>query len=67
MKSINSITTSFNTQQELSPISMYENYQLPSSNIRIICKKILYLIGIPYEMANEETLIKKELQYLLVP
>ena len=60
MKSINSITTSFNTQQELSPISMYENYQLPSSNIRIICKKILYLIGIPYEMANEETLIKKE-------
>ena len=60
MKSINSITTSFNTQQDLSPLSIYENYQLPSSNVRIICKRILYLIGIPYEIANEETLIKKE-------
>ena len=60
MKSINSKTTSFNYQPELSSISNYENYQYQSSNIRVICKKILYLIGIPYEIANEETLIKKE-------
>ena len=60
MKSINKITTSFNTQLESSPLSIYDNFQLPSSNIRIISKRILYLIGIPYNLANEETLIKKE-------
>lgn len=60
MKSINSISTSFNTKQEISCPSNTENYQLTSSNVRIISKKILYLIGIPYEIANEETLIKKE-------
>ena len=60
MKSINNITTSFNTHTEISSSSNFEKYQTQSSNIRIICKKILYLIGIPYEIANEETLIKKE-------
>lgn len=60
MKSINNITTSFNTHIEISSSSNFEKYQTQSSNIRIICKKILYLIGIPYEIANEETLIKKE-------
>ena len=60
MKSINSITTSFNTHKEISTGSNYEKYQNQSSNIRIICKNILYLIGIPYEIAKEETLIKKE-------
>ena len=60
MKSNNNITTSFNTHTEISSSSNFEKYQTQSSNIRIICKKILYLIGIPYEIANEETLIKKE-------
>lgn len=60
MKSINSKTTSFNIHSELSSGKNFEKYQLQSSNIRVICKKILYLIGIPYEIANEETLIKKE-------
>ena len=60
MKSINNITTSFNNaHQELSNSSNSEKFQLPT-NIRVICKKILYLIGIPYEIANEETLMKKE-------
>ena len=60
MKSINYKTTSFNTSPELLSIPDYENYQYQPSNIRVISKKILYLIGIPYEIANEETLIKKE-------
>ena len=60
MKSINSKTTSFNIHSELSSGNNFEKYQPQSSNIRVICKKILYLIGIPYEIANEETLIKKE-------
>ena len=60
MKSINSKTTSFNIHSELSSGTNYEKYQHQSSNIRVICKKILYLIGIPYEIANEETLTKKE-------
>ena len=60
MKSINYKTTSFNTSPELLSVPDYENYQYQPSNIRVICKKILYLIGIPYEIANEETLIKKE-------
>ena len=60
MKSINSKTTSFNIHSELSSGSNFEKYQHQSSNIRVICKKILYLIGIPYEIANEKTLTKKE-------
>ena len=60
MKSNYSKTTSFNYQPELPTISSFENYQYHSSNTRVICKKILYLIGIAYEIANEETLIKKE-------
>ena len=60
MKSINYKTTSFNTSPELLSFPDYENYQYQPSNIRVISKKILYLIGIPYEIANEETLIKKE-------
>jgi hypothetical protein len=60
MKSNYSKTTSFNYQPELPTISSFENYQYHSPNTRVICKKILYLIGIAYEIANEETLIKKE-------
>jgi hypothetical protein len=60
MKSINYKTTSFNTSPEQLTFPEYENYQYQPSNIRVISKKILYLIGIPYEIANEETLIKKE-------
>ena len=60
MKSFNYKTTSFNTSQEQSNFLDFDFYKLPSSNIRVICKKMLYLIGIPYEIANEETLIKKE-------
>lgn len=59
MKSINYKTTSFNTSPELLSFPDYENYQYQPSNIRVISKKILYLIGIPYEIANEETLIKR--------
>ena len=60
MKPIISKTTSFNIHKEISSNSNFEKNQALSSNIRIICKNILYLIGIPYEIANEETLIKKE-------
>jgi CCR4-NOT transcription complex subunit 4 len=60
MKSINYKTTSFNTSPELLSVPDYDNYQYQPSNIRVICKQILYLIGIPYEIANEEILIKKE-------
>ena len=60
MKSYNYITTSFNTTQERSTFLDSDMYKMQSSNLRIICKKMLYLIGIPYEIANEETLIKKE-------
>ena len=60
MKSINSKTTSFNTKIEVSSVLNQDNFQLQLSNIRVISKKILYLIGIPYEIANEESLIKKE-------
>lgn len=60
MKSINYKTTSFNTSPELLSVPDYEIYQYQPSNIRVISKKILYLIGIPYEIANEDTLIKKE-------
>ncbi len=61
MKSNNYLTTSFNTNSDLSPsTSEYNNYQLQLSNIRVISKKIVYLIGIPIDIADEETLIKKE-------
>ena len=60
MKSFNPTTTSFNTPSELFSLQDYENYHFQPSSIRVISKKILYLIGIPYEIANEETLIKKE-------
>ena len=60
MKSYNYKTTSFNTQTDSVKSLDFTNSKLQSSNIRVICKNILYLIGIPYEIANEETLIKKE-------
>ena len=60
MKSINRKTTSFNIHSELLSGTNYEKNHHQSSNIRVICKQILYLIGIPYEIANEESLTKKE-------
>ena len=60
MKSFNYKTTSFNTHSDTSKSLDFDSYKLQSSNIRVICKNILYLIGIPYEIANEDTLIKKE-------
>ena len=60
MKSINYKTTSFNTQLELSPsMTNTSNYDI-YYNIRVISKKIVYLIGIPYQIADEEILIRKE-------
>ena len=60
MKSFNYKTTSFNNPIDSKKSFDSDNFKLQSSNIRVICKNILYLIGIPYEIANEETLIKKE-------
>ena len=60
MKSFNYKTTSFNNPIDSKKSFDSDNLKLKSSNIRVICKNILYLIGIPYEIANEETLIKKE-------
>ena len=60
MKSFNYKTTSFNTNSDAFNSLDFDNYKFQSSNIRVICKNILYLIGIPYEIANEDTLIKKE-------
>ena len=60
MKSYNYKTTSFNTQTDSVKSLDFTNSKLQSSNIRVICKNILYLIGIPYEIANEDTLIRKE-------
>ena len=60
MKSFNFETTSFNNPSELFSLSDYDNLHFQLSNVRVICKKILYLIGIPYEIADEEILIKKE-------
>ena len=51
-------TTSFNTKQKYPKNK--DISQLKFSSIRIINKRILYLVGIPYEIANEETLVKKE-------
>ena len=60
MKSFNYKTTSFNTHLDSQKAFDFDYYKSQSSNIRVICKNILYLIGIPYEIANEDTLIKKE-------
>ena len=60
MKSFNYKTTSFNTHSDNIKSLDFDNFKLQSSNIRVICKNILYLIGIPYEIANEDTLLKKE-------
>ena len=60
MKSFNYKTTSFNNLLDSKKTLDSDYIKSQSSNIRVICKNILYLIGIPYEIANEETLIKKE-------
>ena len=60
MKSFNYKTTSFNTHSDSVKSLDFDTVKFQSSNIRVICKNILYLIGIPYEIANEDTLIKKE-------
>ena len=60
MKSFNYKTTSFSTQSDSVKSLDFDNSKFQSSNIRVICKNILYLIGIPFEIANEDTLIKKE-------
>ena len=60
MKSFNYKTTSFNTHSDSINSLDFETSKFQSSNIRVICKNILYLIGIPIEIANEDTLIKKE-------
>ena len=39
----------------------FDNSKYQSSNIRVMCKNILYLIGIPIEIANKDTLIKKNI------
>ena len=60
MKSFNYKTTSFNTYSESLKSLDFDNFKLQSSSTRVICKNILYLIGIPYEIANEDILLKKE-------
>ena len=60
MKSNNYKTTSFNTHSELSPSASNSSNYEKNQNIRVICKNIVYLIGIPIEIAEEDTLIKKE-------
>ena len=59
MKSFNYKTTSFNTHSDNIKSLDFDNFKLQSSNIRVICKNILYLIGIPYEIANEDNILKK--------
>ncbi len=60
LPSFNYKTTSFNTHSDSVKSLDFDNSKYQSSNIRVICKNILYLIGIPIEIANEDTLIKKE-------
>ena len=60
MKSFSFQSTSFNTNQDNLSFQEYPFYQSQPSNIRVINKKIVYIIGIPYEIATEETLSKKE-------
>ena len=50
MKSFNYKTTSFNNPIDSKKSFDSDNFKLQSSNIRVICKNILYLIGIPYEI-----------------
>ena len=50
MKSFNYKTTSFSTQSESVKSLDFDNSKFQSSNIRVICKNILYLIGIPFEI-----------------
>ena len=56
MKSFNYKTTSFNTHSDSAKSLDFDN----SKNIRAMYKNILYLIGIQIEIANKDTLIKKE-------
>ena len=58
--SFNYKTTSFNTHSDSVKSLDFDNSKYQSSNIRVMCKNILYLIGIPIEIANKDTLIKKE-------
>ena len=60
MKSFNYKTTSFNTHSDSVKSLDFDNSKYQSSNIRVMCKNILYLIGIQIEIANKDTLIKKE-------
>ena len=60
MKSFNYKTTSFNTHSDSEKSLDFDNSNYQSSNIREMYKNILYLIGIQIEIANKETLIKKE-------
>ena len=60
MKSFNYKTTSFNTHSDSVKSLDFDNSKYQSSNIRAMYKNILYLIGIPIEIANKDTLIKKE-------
>jgi hypothetical protein len=60
MKSFNYKTTSFNTHSDSAKSLDFDNSKYQSSNIRAMYKNILYLIGIQIEIANKDTLIKKE-------
>jgi hypothetical protein len=60
MKSFSFQSTSFNSNQDNLSFQEYPFYQSQPSNVRVINKKIVYIIGIPYEIATEETLSKKE-------
>ena len=60
MKSFNYKTTSCNTHSDPVKSLDFDNSKYQSSNIRVMCKNILYLIGIQIEIANKDTLIKKE-------
>ena len=60
LPSFNYKTTSFNTHSDSVKSLDFDNSKYQSSNIRVMCKNILYLIGIPIEIANKDTLIKKE-------
>ena len=52
MKYFNYKTTSFNNLLDSKKTLDSDYIKSQSSNIRVICKNILYLIGIPYEIAN---------------
>ena len=60
LPSFNYKTTSFNTHSDSVKSLDFDNSKYQSSNIRAMYKNILYLIGIQIEIANKDTLIKKE-------